>query len=292
MNSATPRLLAVALIAVTSMSLVPVLIRSTVANETTIGIVRLGIAALGLTPLLIGQRGFGSLKIKDWLFIALIGLAFATHWWTYFFAIKKSSAALGAIAVSTYGIHLLWLNWLFKSQRAKLGEVLAVVLCFVGCLLVAPDLDLSNQATQGFLVGLLSGLLYATLPMLHQRATHLPTTMRSWGQFFFAGLFFLLLWPQSNWQLSGDDWWRLATLGVICTLVAHTLWVKASTELPAAFTSAAYYLYIPIAMSLSYFFLDEEMTVAKVAGALLIIGSSLTVVCYPMLRRRWSKAKS
>ncbi len=285
MNPVNPRVLVVAVIAVCCMSLVPVLIRSTVANETTIGIVRLVIASLGLTPLLFGQRGFGALKLKDWLFIALIGLTFATHWWTYFFAIKTSSAGLGAIAVSTYGIHLLWINWLFKSQRPRPGEVLAIVLCFAGCLLVAPSLDFTSQSTRGFMVGLLSGLLYATLPLLHQRATHLPTTTRSWGQFAFAGLFFLLLWPQTDWQLAGDDWWRLVVLGVICTLVAHTLWVKASTELPAVFTSAAYYLYVPIAMGLSYLFLDEEMTITKVTGAGLIIFSSLMVVVLPVVRR-------
>ena len=284
MKTISPQLIITALISVATMALVPVLVSSVAANEVTIGLVRVVIACLVLTPLLLWHKNFNRLTRNDWLFLLLIGMIFGLHWWTYFYAIKNSTPSLGALSLSTYGIHLVWINWLLSAQRPKLSDVFAVLLCFCGCIVVVPSADISNHITQAFLVGVFSGLLYALLPFLHKKVQHLPTTVRSWGQFSFAGLFFLFFWPQTDWQLSMNDWQLLLVLGVVSTLIAHTLWVKVSTELPSILVSAFYYLYIPIAMALSYVFLNEVMTAAKLFGAALIVVSCLLGIIIPALR--------
>jgi len=286
MKTISPQLIVTALISVATMALVPVLVSSVAANEVTIGLVRVGIACVVLTPLLLWHKSFIELTSKDWFYLLLIGMIFGLHWWTYFYAIKNSTPSLGALSLTTYGIHLVWINWLVSAQRPKFSDVFAVLLCFCGCIIVVPSADMANQVTQAFLVGVFSGLLYALLPFLHQRVNHLSTTVRSWGQFSFAGLFFLFFWPQIDWQLSINDWQLLIILGVVSTLIAHTLWVKVSTELPSILVSAFYYLYIPIAMALSYFFLDEPMTAAKLSGATLIVASCLLGIILPALRKR------
>jgi len=286
MKTISPQLIVTALISVATMALVPVLVSSVAANEVTIGLVRVGIACVVLTPLLLWHKSFIELTSKDWFYLLFIGMIFGLHWWTYFYAIKNSTPSLGALSLTTYGIHLVWINWLISAQRPKFSDVFAVLLCFCGCIIVVPSADMANQVTQAFLVGVFSGLLYALLPFLHQRVNHLSTTVRSWGQFSFAGLFFLFFWPQIDWQLSINDWQLLIILGVVSTLIAHTLWVKVSTELPSILVSAFYYLYIPIAMALSYFFLDEPMTAAKLSGATLIVASCLLGIILPALRKR------
>lgn len=286
MKSISPRLIIIALVSVSTMALVPVLVSSVTANEVTIGLVRVFIACLVLTPLLLWHKSFTGLKQKDWLAMLAIGMIFGLHWWTYFYAIKNSTPSLGALSLTTYGIHLVWINWLVSKQKPKLTDVMAILLCFCGCIIVVPSADIANHVTQAFLVGVFSGFLYALLPFFHQRVGHLPTIVRSWGQFSFAGLFFLFFWPQTHWQLSITDWQLLIVLGVVSTLVAHTLWVKASTELPAMLVSAFYYLYIPIAMALSYFFLNEVMTATKLLGAILIVASCLLGIILPALRKR------
>ena len=285
MKTISPQLIITALISVSTMALVPVLVSSVAANEVTIGLVRVVIACLVLTPILLWRKSFNQLTQKDWLFMLLIGMIFGLHWWTYFYAIKNSTPSLGALSLTTYGIHLVWINWLVSAQRPKLSDVLAVLLCLCGCIMVVPSADIENQVTQAFLVGVFSGLLYALLPFLHKKVQHLSTTVRSWGQFSFAGLFFLFFLPETDWQLSMSDWQLLIILGVVSTLIAHTLWVKVSTELPSILVSAFYYLYIPIAMTLSYFFLDEPMTAAKLLGATLIVASCLLGIILPAIRK-------
>ena len=259
-----------ALLAVVSMSLVPVLIRSSDANEFTIGLVRLAIAVTLVSPY-IWWRQTPNLSGKQWLGLLVVGLVFGTHWLLYFISIKWSSASIAAIAVSTYGIHLLLLQWLIKKQAIKPLEWVAVFLCFIGCILVAPSFTLSNQITLGLLIGIVSGFFYACLPLMHQNLMAIPTFTRAWGQFTFALLIFLPSIPWSNWELSTSDWWGLIVLGVVCTVIGHSLWVKSSSELPAIITSLIYYLYVPIAMVSSFVFLRESITLTMVAGAGCII---------------------
>ena len=286
------RLFAIALTAVFAMSLVPVLVRSVGANEVTIGAIRIGIALLFLTPILLVKGTLKGLSFRDWLGMALVGLMFAAHWWTYFYAIKNSSAALGAISLSTYGIHLVIISWAFGGHKLAPIDLCAVAVSFTGCILVTPELNFSNETTWGFTVGVFSGLLYALLPLIHQRMAHIPTMTRSWGQFAFAGLFFLMLWPQIEWPRSSGDWWPLAVMGIVSTLIGHTLWVKASTELPAIVTSTTYYFYIPIAMVLSFVFLDEEITPIMIAGASMIVGANIAMAVMPVLKHRGLKNRT
>ena len=285
MKSISPQLIIIALTSVSTMALVPVLVSSVNANEVTIGIARVFIACVVMTPLLLWRKSFSKLKRKDWLALLIIGMVFGLHWWTYFYAIKNSTPSLGALSLTTYGIHLVWINALIHRQIPKLIDVIAILLCFFGCIIVVPSTDMANHITQAFLVGVFSGFLYALLPFFHQRVNHLSTTVRSWGQFSFAGVFFLFFWPQTDWQLSYIDWQLLLVLGVVSTLMAHTLWVKVSTELPSILVSAFYYLYIPIAIALSYFFLNEVMTAAKLLGATLIVLSCLLGIILPALRQ-------
>ena len=275
------RLLGIAVLAVLTMSLVPVLVKSTAANETVIGITRLAIAALAFTPFVVAGGRLRLLDARQWRQLALIGLVFAVHWYTYFMSIKLATPAIAALTITTYGVQYLLLAWWFNGERAGPAEWLAIALCFTGCWLVTPRFDLADDVSLGILIGLFSALLYAALPLLHQRISAVGTAERSWGQFSVALLCFLPLWGIGNWDaLAPRDWGIIAALGLVCTVVAHGLWVKASTELPAIFTSMIFYLYLPLAMLASVLALDEPMTARKLLGAGLVIATSITLSLY------------
>lgn len=273
----TAPLILAALVAVLSMSMVPILIRTTAANEFTIGVARILIALALLSPWLFWRKALGSLSRNDWLNLSVVGVVFGCHWLTYFYSIKTANASIAAIAISTYGIHLLLLNWLFKKQYISWLEWLAVLVCFAGVLLIVPSFSLQDKITLGMAVGVFSGLLYASLPLLHQRILAIPTMTRAWGQFLFAGLVFFPFIPATNWQLTPTDWWCLAVLGVVCTVIGHGLWVKVSSELPGIIIGVIYYLYVPVAMVASFLVLDEPLTLNKITGAACIVGANIGI---------------
>lgn len=283
------RLILTALLAVLTMSAVPVLVKSVAANEVTIGLFRLTVALLVFLPFVYaGRDSRAPLSRSDWRGLLLIGLVFGVHWLTYFLSIKWSTAAIASVAIATYGVQYPVLAWLLQGERLTLVDGGAIAMSLVGCVMVAPALEWQDRMTWGIAVGIFSALLYALLPILHQRLRQVSTVQRTSGQFGFALLVFIPLWPYSNWDLSADDFLRLLTLGLLCTVVAHGLWVKVTTELPAIFTSLIYYLYVPLAMLSSAVFLEEPIGPLKVAGATLIIASSMVATAW---RWRLSRAQ-
>ena len=282
---AQPRLILTGVIAVLTMSAVPVLVKSTDANEVTVGIARLGIAVLAFTPLIILRGHMLRLSRRQWLQLAVIGAVFGLHWLTYFMSIKLATAAIAALTILTYSVQYLVLAYLFNGERVDPVEWLAIGVCFAGCLVVAPEFSLDNDIVLGIAVGLVAALLYAALPLLHQRAREVGTLERTWGQFFFALGVFLPFWGSANWELQARDYYQLLALGLLCTVVSHGLWVKASTELPAIYASMIYYLYLPGAIIGSVLFLGEPMTAKKLLGCSLVLGSSAALSIYRYRRQ-------
>ena len=284
-NDSTLKLIFIAVFALSTMGLVPVLVNMVAANEITIGIARLSIGALGIAVIAYFKRQ--QLLQKEnlkWLF--LLGFVFAVHWYTYFKALKMATPSLGAIGISTFGIHLLFLNRFFFGQKLQLADFIAVAAAFGGVLLATPNLQIAPDHFYGFLWAIFSGFLYALLPIINRKANHLTTEQKAFGQFGFGLLFFIWFIPWGNWQLSQFDWFGLFILGALCTLVSHTLWVKVSSELPSTITATVYYIYVPVAILYSYLFIGEELTVGKLAGAGLIIAANVAVV---LLHQRDSK---
>jgi drug/metabolite transporter (DMT)-like permease len=263
-----------AVIAILLFGCIPVVVRAISANPYTIGIFRLGVATVILAAILAFRGELRRVSRRDLLRLALIGFVFFGHWITLFFAIKISSASIGAIGLSTYGIDLLLLGTL-TGERARLTDVFAVLLAAAGAILVVPQFRLSNDVALGMLLACISALLYASLPLLHQRWSAIPTQMRTLGQFGFALLCFLFFVHRTAWSaLTPRDWGGLLFLAIGVTLVAHSLWVRVTTHLPPSATSIIYYGNIPIAIVLSVALLGEPLTARTMSGAVLIIAGS------------------
>jgi drug/metabolite transporter (DMT)-like permease len=277
---ASPRLILIGVIAVLTMSAVPVLVKSSVSNEFTIGISRLTIAALIFSPFILWRGQLLQLRRQQWQKLLVIGVVFGFHWLTYFASIKLSTAAIAALTIITYSAQYLILAWFFNGERVTPVEWMAIAVCFAGCVVVAPEFSLENDIFLGIAVGLLSALLYAVMPLLHQRARDIGTIERTWGQFTFALLLFLPFWSYTDWGFGRIELYHLLVLGTLCTVVSHGLWVKASTELPAIFASMIYYLYLPGALVGSVIFLDEEVTTAKLIGCTMVFGASAALSLY------------
>jgi drug/metabolite transporter (DMT)-like permease len=273
-----------AAIALVLFGCIPVVVRTISANAYTIGIVRLTVATLGLGAVMAFRRELRRVPARDVARLAVIGLLFFGHWLTLFLGIKASSASIGAIGLSTYGAHLLILGAIFGA-RVRWTDVAAVALAVAGAVLVVPSFDLRNEVAVGMLLTSSSALMYASLPLLHQRWSHIANRTRALGQFSFALLFFLFFVRKADWNLGARDWAGLLFLAVGVTLIGHSLWVSVTTRLSPAATSILYYANIPIAIVLSTIALGERLTLRTGAGAALIIGAGLLGLISRALRR-------
>jgi drug/metabolite transporter (DMT)-like permease len=275
-----------AAIALVLFGCIPAIVRTIAANAYTIGIVRLAVATIGLGAVMAFRGELRRIAAGDLLRLAVIGALFFGHWLTLFLGIKASSASIGAIGLSTYGAHLLILGALFGA-RVRLTDIAAVIIAILGAILVVPSFDLRNETALGMLLTSSSALMYASLPLLHQRWSHIDNRTRALGQFAFAFLFFLVFLPKAEWDLGPRDWAGLAFLAIGVTLIGHSLWVSVTTRLTPASTSILYYANIPIAIALSTLALGERLTLRVALGAALIIGAGVVGLVTRASARGW-----
>lgn len=254
---------------------VPVCIKFTSANPLTIGLFRLGVATALIAIFLRPRKTDRPLSKSMIIPLIVIGILFSTHWITYFLSIKKATASIGILGMSTYGIHLIFLGWVIRKNKPRIFDFIALALALVGTYFIVPEFSLSNNATIGILLAIFSGFCFALLPVLHQHYRFIPERIRIFGQFFFALMVFLFFIPLTDWNLQTVDWWALLYLAIPGTFIAHSLWVRVTTRISTTITSLIFYLIIPMTMMISHFWLDEPMPFEKIAGALLIVSGNV-----------------
>lgn len=254
---------------------VPVFIKFTNANSYTIGIVRLLMASFLIGLLIIYKKEKLSFRIEYIKKLVVIGIVFSIHWITYFISIKISTASIGILGASTYGIHLIFLGWIFLKSKPRIIDIFAIAFAFWGTYLIIPEFSLKNNITLGLAISIISGLFFAMLPILHQKSKFISDTHRALGQFVFAIPLFLFFAPYYDFDLNKADWYSLLYLGICGTFMAHTLWINVTTKLNTTITSLIFYIIIPITMTVSYFWLGEEMKFDKILGALMIVTANV-----------------
>ena len=264
-----------AAISLVLMSGVPVCVKFTSASALTIGLFRLTVAVFIFMILMKPLKEWKDHLNKKLYALSFFGLVFSVHWITYFLSIKLSTASIGFLGVSTYGVHLIFLGRVIKKTKPRKIDYLALLFTIAGTYLVIPELSFSNDYTVGMLLAVLSGLFFAVLPILNQHYSYIPDNVRIFSQFFFAWVVFLLLYPWTDWSLQTTDWWPLLYLAIFGTVISHTLWVRVTTRISTIVTSLIFYLVIPMTMLISHFWLDEPMPFEKVFGAFFIVGGNI-----------------
>jgi len=277
-----------AFVAILLFSSAPSCVRAVSLNAYTLGVVRLGLASLAMTLLLVYTRKltFRTMRSWDrrtWRTLIFVGLAFGLHWLFFFQSIKLANAAIGAIGFSTYGMHLLLLGWLLGFGRVTRLDFCGLGLALLGTYLLIPEFSLENEHTLGLAVGILGGLTAALLPLLHQRNVQLDVQLRTWGQFTFALPVFFLFWPETDWNIATTEWPLILYLALGIALVGHGLWVQAISVLSTTVISLLSYLYLPGSLVFGYFALGERLTGTALLGAVCVLLANALVM--------WSQAR-
>jgi len=129
-------------------------------------------------------------------------------------------------------------------------------------------------------IGILSGLAAAVLPLLHQHHEEINVHVRAWGQFTFALPVFCLLWPLTDWSIRPSEIPLLLYLGLGIALVGHGMWVHVTTVLSTTTISIISYLYLPCSLIFGYLLLgdSEKLTGWALVGTVLVLIANALVL--------------
>lgn len=208
--------------------------------------------------------------------LVLGALLLGGHWLTFFVAVKVAGVGIATLGFASFPAFTLMLEGLLFRERTRPIEFAMVAMVCLGLLLVTPEFDLGSEATIGLLYGVLSGLLFALLSLLNRAVTVGvdPVQAALWQN---AAIMLGLLpfaWSAIP-TIPAADWLWLALLGVLCTGLAHSLFVASLRVLKARTTSVIFALEPVYGIAIAWWLFNEQPTLSMLVGGVLIILASV-----------------
>lgn len=253
---------------------------------------RAGFAATALLVLALVQRrpllqGLGPRRAG---IVLASGFLLAVHWITFFMAVKVGGVAVATLGFASFPAFIALLDVMLFRERIGRAEGTMLALVTLGLVLVTPSFDVGDQGTVGLLWGLASGLSFAGLAICNRRGNRGMDAIQVafWQNLVVALLVLPLLGlglapPQiahsqapSSWVTGAAaidlvSWFWLAVLGVLCTGLAHTLFVKSLEALDARSAGMIISLEPVYAIACAWWLFGEEPSGRMLVGASLII---------------------
>jgi len=217
------------------------------------------------------------LNKKTLFFFILQGILLAIHWASFFHSIQISSVAVGLVTFSTFPLFVTFLEPLFFKEKLKTIDVFIAGSVFIGILFVIPDVDFSNNITRGGFFGIISGFTFAILALVNRRNARISDSIAvAFYQNLFAAIFLFI--PIQIIQIAPPqilDLPNLIFLGVVCTALAHTLFIKSLTFIRAQTAAVIAGLEPVYGIILAFFMLNETPQARTLIGGFIIIMTTI-----------------
>ncbi len=148
---------------------------------------------------------------------------------------------------------------------------------FIGIILVVPEFNISNNITKGAIYGIISGFTFALLALVNRKNAKTSNAIAiAFYQNLFACIFLILPIMTINTPLPElYDLPNLIFLGVVCTALAHTLFIKSLSNIKAQTASVITCLEPVYGIILAFFMLNEIPGIRTLSGGFIIIGVSI-----------------
>lgn len=238
-----------------------------------IGAGRIAVGGLLLVVLAVVTGELRSLRRWPVGTVILLVLGVAGYQLAFFAAVQQAGVAVGTIVtIGSAPAFTGLVGALLGQGHPDVRWAGATALAVVGVVLIASGPDSSTRAG-GILLALLAAASYAAYTVAAKRlldAGRPPVAVMAVG-FGLGALLLAPLVPTLATTAGAGGWLVVLYLGVLPTAAAYVLFARGLRHLPAA-TVATLTLAEPVvAAALGVLLLGEPVTVARVAGAALIL---------------------
>lgn len=234
---------------------------------------RTAVAALALGVLLaVRARGCGRYEWR----LGVNGALLAVHWVAFFEAIQSASVAIGLLGFASFPLFVVLLEAVFLKRGAGVRAWVLAGVVAAGLVLIVPAFELSDRNLQGLLWGVFSGASFALLAVCNRAlAPRRPAAEIAFWQNAVAALCLLPTLAIAPTLPSTRDLALLLVLGLVCTALAHTLFIRSLRALSAHTASVVACLEPVYGIALAVVLLDEVPDLRTLCGGVVIVGASL-----------------
>ena len=225
---------------------------------------------------------------KDFLFLAISGMAMGISWMFLYEAYQQIGVSLSSLLYYCGPVIVMALSPLLFREKLTLPKIFGFALVLLGLVLVNGNIVGDTQSHWGILCGILSAVMYAFMVICNKKALQITgmenATLQLTVSFLTVAVFVTAVKGIQVDATSADLPWILL-LGLVSTGIGCYFYFSSINDLPVQTVAICGYLEPLSAVVFSVLLLKESMSLAQVIGAVLIIGGAVLGSLAP-----WSKA--
>jgi drug/metabolite transporter (DMT)-like permease len=231
------------------------------------------------------------IRKKDFLFFAVYGLlSVSLCFLLFFYAIKFTTVATATILLYTYPAFVVVLSRLFLGEEFTKAKILALLVTFLGCILVIQVYDPAafKPNLKGILYGLGAGVGAALYTVFGKKGVSRYSSFTVVTYALGFGSFFLMLIRGTRNLLSVSypalTWGWVFALAFFSTLVGYSLYTKGLRYLEAGRAGIAATWEVVVASVLAFVIFSETLALLQILGAIFIFAGIVIVSIRPPQR--------
>jgi len=212
----------------------------------------------------------------DFLSILLAGVLLAFHWVCFFRAIQISTVAIGLVTFASFPTFVTILEPLAFRERFRTIDLVVTALVIVGLAIIIPKTQVANPITHGALWGIASGGLFAVLSLINRSLIRRQGAIRIAAiENLVAAIVLLPLVSIRSVRPTATQWAELAVLGILCTAIAHALFIGSMSRLRAQAASVAAALEPAYGIAIAVIVLGEIPGWRTIVGGAVVISAAI-----------------
>jgi drug/metabolite transporter (DMT)-like permease len=225
------------------------------------------------------KRSLFRIRLRDLPFFILFGaVGIGANFFCYFYAIElKVPVAVVSVLLYTYPFMIAALAAVLLGERFTAVKAAALVLSFVGCLLVVNIFNTGGVEVdwRGILFGLGNAAGVAVFTLMSKKAEkrYGPWTVLIYSLGFGAATLFLVLRPNEVMllRLPFEATLWLVALAAVSTIAGYSLFLFGLRYLQASKASIVATVEVVVAAILAYRIFHEKLHWLQILGAALVI---------------------
>jgi drug/metabolite transporter (DMT)-like permease len=249
-------------------------------NEAVLVWYRMMIACFVLWISLLFQKRKPAASRKLFIQASTVGFLLAMHWVSFYAGIKNSNVSTALVCLSAMGFFTAILEPIMLRRPFDLIEVLLGLLAVAGISIV---FHFDPHYKLGIIISLFSAFLASIFPILNRQIlqkmdAETATRYQLSGGFIFITLLmpvYLHYFPVDRLLPSLSDFAWLLVLGILCTVIAYDLFMKALQKISAFTVNLSYNLepIYGIGMAFLIYREDKEVSPGFYYGFCLIVAA-------------------
>ena len=229
-----------------------------------------------------GRRLFHGIGMKKTLLLAVSGAVMGLNWIFLFEAYNETTVQIATLCYYMEPVIVILASALLFKERLTRRKAVCAALAFAGMVLVSGVLEggtASAGQMKGIIYGLIAALLYSTVVLMNKQLPGIDPFEKTVIQLAASAAvmvpYLLLTEDFAAIAWSPQTALLLLLAGIVHTGITYALYFGSIDSLKAQTIALLSYIDPITALLLSALILHESLSIAGIAGAVLILGSAI-----------------